>query len=359
MRLGSSPPYSMFHPLTLCPDGKTVLWFKSHEAVHLRDLATDKDLWHAALPNNVNYCVAFSPNGDVLALAESDNLQGVTSARPERAIRILDLATGRQLLRFGICLDGYASLAFSPDDRTLATGGVDHPIRIWEVATGTERRRLAAPAGRVSALVFAGAGETLISVNSDATALVWDLTGGTIRDPLTSQTTDDSALESHWKDLASPDADKAYRAVWSLCETPGRTAAFLKARLHPVVVPDPKRVAALINDLGSEQFAVRTRAAKELEHLGDAAESALREMGAADMPLEVKRRIDRLLESLQPPIVDAERLRALRAIEVLEHVAVPDARELLRALAKGVPNALVTREARASLQRLTARSGKD
>ena len=48
----------------------------------------------------------------------------------------------------------------------------------------------------------------------------------------------------------------------------------------------------------------------------------------------------------------AEQLRPLRAVLVLEQVATPAARDVLRELAKGMPAARLTREAKASLERL-------
>ncbi len=50
-----------------------------------------------------------------------------------------------------------------------------------------------------------------------------------------------------------------------------------------------------------------------------------------------------------------ETLRALRVVEVLEHIATPDARQVLEYLAKGTTTALLKREARAALARLGAR----
>jgi hypothetical protein len=45
-------------------------------------------------------------------------------------------------------------------------------------------------------------------------------------------------------------------------------------------------------------------------------------------------------------------LRDLRGVEVLEHAATADARRLLEALSRSAPDDPLTREARASLQRL-------
>ena len=45
-------------------------------------------------------------------------------------------------------------------------------------------------------------------------------------------------------------------------------------------------------------------------------------------------------------------LRTMRAVEILEHIATPAARDLLAEWAKGAPGARLTEEAKASLERL-------
>ena len=42
----------------------------------------------------------------------------------------------------------------------------------------------------------------------------------------------------------------------------------------------------------------------------------------------------------------------LRALEVLERIGTPEARQILLSLAKGAPEAALTQEAKASLERL-------
>ena len=47
--------------------------------------------------------------------------------------------------------------------------------------------------------------------------------------------------------------------------------------------------------------------------------------------------------------------KVLGAIEVLERIATPEARQLLQTLAEGAPGALPTRQAQAALDRLARR----
>jgi hypothetical protein len=66
-------------------------------------------------------------------------------------------------------------------------------------------------------------------------------------------------------------------------------------------------------------------------------------------------RIEALLGKLEGPVASAETLRSIRAVEALEHIATPEARDLLDRLAAGAPEARLTREAKAALERLGRR----
>jgi hypothetical protein len=118
---------------------------------------------------------------------------------------------------------------------------------------------------------------------------------------------------------------------------------------------DEPRVARLIADLDSEQFAVRRRASEGLRELGEVAGPALREALAGRPTPEARRRLERLVTDLSAPVTSPERLRALRAVEALEKSGASEARQLLAKLAGGTPEARLTREARAALERLSKR----
>jgi hypothetical protein len=74
-------------------------------------------------------------------------------------------------------------------------------------------------------------------------------------------------------------------------------------------------------------------------------------------PAEIKRRIQEVLTALETPgPLSADVLRESRAVIALEHIGTREARETLAALAKGVPDARLTREAKAALEQLTQTS---
>ena len=66
---------------------------------------------------------------------------------------------------------------------------------------------------------------------------------------------------------------------------------------------------------------------------------------------EVRQTAKRLLDGISGPMRDPDRLREVRAVELLERIATSEAKSVLRALAKGA-DARLTREARAALERL-------
>jgi hypothetical protein len=125
----------------------------------------------------------------------------------------------------------------------------------------------------------------------------------------------------------------------------------LKERLHPVTPPDPHRLRQLLADLDSADFSVRQKAGQELLTLGESAEPGLRQALQGKPSLEVRQRLERLLETLER----TTKLRALRAVEVLEAIGSPEARRLLETLSEGMPEARLTREAMASLERMAKR----
>src|SRR5207249_2854336 len=104
-----------------------------------------------------------------------------------------------------------------------------------------------------------------------------------------------------------------------------------------------------------DKFAVRERASQELEKLGDVAESALKRALEGKPPLEVRLRVEALLEKVRGPITSPERLRLSRAVEILEYAGTRAARKTLWELADGPANARITREAKAAMDRLAAR----
>lgn len=146
-------------------------------------------------------------------------------------------------------------------------------------------------------------------------------------------------------------------ALRILLSDPKRALTAFGERMQPVAPVEPQQLAKLIADLESNAFAARKKAAGELEKIGDLAETNLRELLKGQPAPDVRQQVDGLLQKLDGPNLSGDRLRAVRAVGALEQIGTEDARNLLAKLAQGVPAALATKEAKASLARLEKRIG--
>lgn len=158
-------------------------------------------------------------------------------------------------------------------------------------------------------------------------------------------------LQSHWTALAGSDNARAYQAVAALSRSPRQVLPLIKASWRPLSSVDRQRIERLIAELDDDRFAVRQEARKELQALGELAEPALRRVLAGRPSLEVNRSIDALLELLHGGAPSPERLRTWRVLELLEIIGTTAARQLLEPLARGDPDARLTGEAKAALER--------
>src|SRR5581483_3094582 len=109
---------------------------------------------------------------------------------------------------------------------------------------------------------------------------------------------------------------------------PSQSVAYLKERLRPAAVDD-QQTARWIVALESNRFAVREQASRELEQLGDLAEAAMRQVLTRKPSLEVRRRVDSLLEKVEKGLLSGEQLQAWRAVETLEAIGNPEAKQVL------------------------------
>jgi eukaryotic-like serine/threonine-protein kinase len=66
-------------------------------------------------------------------------------------------------------------VAFSPDNKLLASGGYDAVIRLWDLATAKELRKFEGHTNDIKELAFTPDGKTLASASWDATVRLWDV----------------------------------------------------------------------------------------------------------------------------------------------------------------------------------------
>lgn len=149
------------------PDGQDIAMvrttFGKHDVI-LWDVGSGQ-ITKPALDHNA-LSLAFSPDGKVLATGGVDS-----------RIMLWDVATGRQIKHPLVGNTTWVtSLAYSPDGRYLASGSMDGMIVIWDTETDSlYKQPLIGHTQQVSTLVFSPDGKLLVSTSFDGNIAFWDL----------------------------------------------------------------------------------------------------------------------------------------------------------------------------------------
>jgi WD40 repeat protein len=134
--------------LAFSPDGKALA--AAHGPVRLIDVATGKDLWRVESESHIAVAVAVSPDGRLIA---SGDLNGT--------VHLWDRQGGREIQRFQESPGSCYSLAFSPGGKYLAgtSAGV---VLVWDVATGKLLYRLPGRSNYLPRLDFSPDGKEFV-----------------------------------------------------------------------------------------------------------------------------------------------------------------------------------------------------
>ena len=113
--------------------------------------------------------VAFSPDGKTLVSGGGDG-----------KVRLWNVTTGEPIGKPLTAHEGgRSSVAFSPDGKTLVSGGGDGKVRLWNVTTGEPiGEPWTGHEGVVSPVAFSPDGKTLVSGGEDGTVRLWNATTG-------------------------------------------------------------------------------------------------------------------------------------------------------------------------------------
>ena len=169
------PPLAYLHPLAVTalaftPDGHELAVGGYHE-ITLWNPADGKLLRRIRNVAQRTHSIDYAPDGALLAA-------GGGSPGQLGEIALFNPTNGALLRVLGTLPDMALTLSFSPDGARLAVGGADNAIRIYDVAAGKEKLVIQQHADWVMSIAWSRDGAHLASASRDRTARVYAATNG-------------------------------------------------------------------------------------------------------------------------------------------------------------------------------------
>jgi len=147
-------------------DGKR---FATHDvathAIQIYETETGRELLVLKGHEHNVLMTGFNHSGDRLVTNEG---------YPHNITRLWDLETGKCLHEEKRHINTATRFAFSPDDRQLATVGMEQKVHLWDGRTGKPTVSLQGHTGWVNAVRYSSNGKWFVTASKDRTVRIWD-----------------------------------------------------------------------------------------------------------------------------------------------------------------------------------------
>ena len=164
--------------ISFSPDGQTLASGSRDKTIRLWDVGTGKHLKTLKGHKGSVTSVSFSPDGKTLVSGSTD--QTVRLWDLHRKPRFWDVIKDSHLKIFKGHTGAVLSVSFSPDGKTLASGGSDGAVRLWHADTGTLLKASTGHIGSVECVHFSPDGKTLASGCVGGAVRLWSTNTGNL-----------------------------------------------------------------------------------------------------------------------------------------------------------------------------------